>query len=326
MTRLASLRSGGRDGSFVVVSRDGTRYRPGPVPTVQEAIERWDEIQQPLAEAAAAVERDGEPADAASLLAPLPRAYHYCEGSTYLVHMERNRAARGAPLPPGHGVDPAVLMGASDRFLAPTEPIQLTDPAWGLDLEATIAVIVGDVPMGVTAEQAGTYVRAIVLVNDLTLRNILPAEFAKGIGFYQAKPYRAVAPFAVTPDELGDVWDGHLLHATVRTWVNGEPLGTLSSGVDATFDFPEVIAHAARTRPLAAGTIVGTGTVSNRDLAAGFGCLAEKRSIELLEGRPTSRYLHAGDVVRIEAFTEDERSIFGAMEATVVNSNGGMNT
>lgn len=291
---------------------------------MQAAIERWDELAASIAVAAAAVEAgEGEPLEIEALCAPLPRAYQYCEGSTYLSHMERNRAARNAPLPPGHGTTPAVLQGHSDRFLSPKEPIELGDHAWGLDLEATIGVIVGDVPMGVTPTQAASYVRALVLINDLTLRNVLPDEYAKGTGFFQAKPLRAFAPLAVTAEGLGDAWDGRLLHAEVRTWVNGVPLGTLRSAADAAFGFPEIISYAARTRPLAAGTIVGSGTISNRDPSAGFGCLAEKRAIEIQHGQSPSPYLLGGDTIRIEAFGDDGISIFGAMETTVVDANGG---
>jgi fumarylacetoacetate (FAA) hydrolase len=324
MTRLATLRSERRDGRLVVVSDDGTRWLAAPAPTYQSALEQWDGIASELARVEAALDAgDGEPLDAGLLEAPLPRAYQYCEGSTYLAHMERNRAARGAPLPPGHGDDLAVLLAASDRFLAPTEPIVLGDDEWGLDLEATVAVIVGDVPMGVSTAQAADHIRGLVLLNDLTLRNVLPGEFAKGIGFFQAKPLRAFAPFAVTPDALNGAWDGRLLHVTVKCWVNGELLGTLDSGADASFDFPQIIAHAARTRPLAAGTVVGSGTISNRDPSVGFGCLAEKRALEILDGQPPSRYLQAGDTVRIEAFDRDGASIFGAMEAPIVNVNRG---
>jgi fumarylacetoacetate (FAA) hydrolase len=322
--RLASLHADGRDGRLIVASQDGSRYLPAPVATLQAALERWDAVVDGLERTSAAVDGgDGEPLAVEELEAPLPRAYQYCEGSTYLSHMERNRAARGAPLPPGHGVDPAVLLAASDRFLAATEPIELGDEAWALDLEATVGVIVDDVPMGIAEDVAGERIRALVLINDLTLRDVLPGEFAKGVGFFQAKPLRAFAPFAVTPDELDGAWDGSLLHATVKTWVNGEPLGSLDTGVDAAFDFRQVIAYAARTRPLAAGSIVGTGTISNRDPRAGFGCLAEKRAVQIIDGREPTRYLRVGDTVRIEAFGADGNSIFGAMDALIVNSNGG---
>jgi fumarylacetoacetate (FAA) hydrolase len=322
--RVASLRAGGRDGTLVVVSTDATRFLRADAATLQSALEDWDAQSEALGRRAVELEQGaGEPLDPDSLHAPLPRAYQYCEGSTYLSHMERCRAARNAELPPGHGVDPAVLQSCSDRFLAPHEAIELADEQWGLDLEATVAVIVGDVPMGVSADEAPGYVRLVTLVNDLTLRNVLPVEFAKGIGFFQAKPLRPFAPIAVMPEGLGSAWDGRLLHATVKCWVNGELLGSLDSGADAAFDFGQVLAHAARTRPLSAGTIVGTGTISNRDERRGFGCLAEKRAIEIRDGRPVSPLLQVGDTVAIEAFDADDRSIFGAMRSTVVQPNGG---
>jgi len=321
MTRLASVRSNSRDGRLVVVSRDGRRYLPGPVPTMQVAFEQLDQLGRRLSAIVAALDAgEGELLDNATLMAPLPRAFQYCEGSTYLSHMERNRAARNAPLPPGHGTDPAVLQGHSDRFLGCREPLLLGDPEWGLDLEATVAVIVGDVPMGVSAADASACIRAVVLLNDMTLRNVIPGEYAKGTGFFQAKPQRAFAPLAVTTDGLGAAWDGRLLDAEVRTWANGELLGTLRTAVDTAFDFPDIIAYAARTRPLAAGTIVGSGTISNRDPSAGFGCLAEKRALEILGGQPPSRYLQGGDTVRIEAFAADGMSLFGAMETRIIDA------
>jgi fumarylacetoacetate (FAA) hydrolase len=212
-----------------------------------------------------------------------------------------------------------MLQSASDRFLAPTEPIQLVDESWGLDVESTVAVIVADVPQGVTVQKASSYVRLVVLANDLTLRNLLPREFGLGAGFFQAKPLRALAPIAVTPAALGDAWDGRLLHATLETWINGERLGALDTAADAAFDFAEIIAHAARTRPLGAGTVIGSGTVSNRDVERGFACLAERRAIEILNGGvATSEYLHDGDSIRIEAFGARGHSLFGAMDTTVM--------
>lgn len=323
--RLGSLRAGGRDGALIVVSADGGRYLPGPVSTLQAALEDWEGQADALSAAADQLQRDGtgDPLDPDDLHAPLPRAYQYCEGSTYLSHMERCRAVRNAPLPPGHGVEPAVLQSCSDRFLAPTEPVPLADEAWGLDLEVTVAVITGDVPSGVSAAEAPAWIRLVVLLNDFTLRNVLPGEFAKGLGFFQSKPLRPFAPFAVTPESLGPAWDGRLLHATVRCWINDELLGSLDSGADASFDFGQVIAHAAHTRPLAAGTIVGTGTISNLDESHGVGALAEKRALQHRDGLPLSPLLRVGDTVAIEAFDASGNSIFGAMRSAVVQPNGG---
>lgn len=323
--RLASLSAGGRDGCLAVVSSDCCRWLPGPLGTLQQLLEQWDEHADSLGDLSAAVEDGaGEPLDAADLMAPLPRAYQYCEGSTYLTHMARCRAARGAGMPAGVERAPAVLQGASDRFLGPVEPIALHDEGWGLDLECTIAAVLDDTPQGVSAEAATAHIRLFVLANDLTLREVLRDEAGVGVGFFCAKPLRVFAPFAVTPAALAGSWDGRLLGVEVTSWINGERLGTVDSARDAAFDFGEVIAHAARTRPLAAGTIVGTGTISNREPAAGFGCLAEKRALEILDGRPPTSYLRVGDTVRIEAHDGQSRSVFGAMQNSVINTNGGV--
>ena len=319
MPRLASLRSDSRDGSLVAVAADHSRFLPVAGTTMQSAVERWDEVAELLegldSELGAGI---GARFDPGRVLAALPRSYQWCEGSAYLSHMERCRAARGAALPPGHGTDPAVLQGSGDRFLGPTEPTPRGAAEWGLDIESTVAVIVADVPAGVPAAGAGEYVRLVVIVNDLTFRNLLPAEFAKGLGFFQAKPLRALSPLAVTPGSLGPAWDGRLLRSTMKTWLNGELLGALDTAADAAFDFPELISHAARTRPLAAGTVIGSGTVSNRDAARGVACLAEKRALQIQSGEAPSAYLDDGDLIRIEAFGAGGESLFGAIESTVV--------
>ncbi|MEB3031814.1 fumarylacetoacetate hydrolase family protein [[Mycobacterium] nativiensis] len=319
MIRLASVAAGTRDGSLVVVGHDMKCCMRTRVPTMQAALDEWDHALPEITACAETLEAGGgQPLDA-SLLAPLPRAYQYCEGSTYLSHMERGRAARKAGLPPRHGAEPAVFQGASDRFLAPTEPIRLGDVSWDLDFEATVGAIVGDVPAGVSVSEAASYIRLLVLINDLTLRAVLPREFEKGLGFVQAKPLRAFAPLAVTPDGLGADWDG-LLHASVRVWLNDELVGSLDSGKDASFGFADIIAYSARTRPLAAGTIVSTGTISNTDARAGFGCLIEKRAMQTLDGLPLTRYLRPGDRVRIEAFDSSGDSIFGAIDSPVTDT------
>lgn len=318
--RLVSHRGPGRDGTLAIASADLERTRPGPVSTLQQLLEQWTDRAGELAPVAADLEHDHDaPAlDHARLLAPLPRAVQYCEGSTYLSHMRRCRAVRGVDLPAGVDRVPAVLQGNSDRFLAPRESIVLAEESWELDLECTLTAVVDDVPQGISVAAAGAYIRLFMLANDLTLRAVLRDEAALGVGFFGAKPLRVFAPVAVTPAALGDAWDGHLVTLQVCAWVNGEQVGRLDSGRDAAFSFPEVIAHAARTRPLSAGTVIGTGTISNEDPAAGFGALAEKRALEILAGRELTPYLCGGDVVRIEARDAAGRSVFGAMENHII--------
>lgn len=322
--KLASLRDGTRDGTLVLVSPDGRRILPRPagISTMQRALDRWDEVV-PLLQAAwerlAADEEAGQPLQASALHSPLPRAYQWCEGSSYLTHMERMRAARGMSLPPEHTAEPIVYQAGADALLGPCDPLVLPDAGWGLDLEATPAVITGDVPRGTTADDAPGHIVLVTLANDVTYRNLMAREYAKSVGPYQAKPARAFAPFAVAPAALGPAWNGRLLCATLRSWVNGELLGAVESGEDNRFDFAVLIAYLARTRALAAGTIVGAGTVSNRDASRGFGCLGEKRAMETVAGgSPATPWLQHGDRVRIEAFDEYGESLFGAIDQLVV--------
>jgi fumarylacetoacetate (FAA) hydrolase len=318
--RLATLREGGRDGTLVIADRGLTRYEPAPFATLQDALDEWAVAEPRLAAASRAFERSGgEPIDLADLAAPLPRAYQWAEASTYTVHLERLRKGRDLELPPDHGETPAAYNSGSDAFLGGGDPVPLRDASWGLDLEATIAVITDDVPMGVSVAEAGRHIKLVVLVNDLTLRHILSAESARGIGFFQAKPNRSMAPFAVSPASLGSSWDDGLLRATVRCDVNGERLGSLDSGEDAAFTFPEVISHLARTRPLGAGSVIGTGTVANRKAGRGFGAIAERRAIEeAMTGQPQTSLLRAGDRIRIEALGADGHSLFGPIDQLVV--------
>ena len=321
--RLGSLPGPGRDGTLVLISDDHARAvrSPAAVPTLQAALDdraAAAPAMQAVASRLAAGELTGEPLALDSLLSPLPRAYQWCDASTYLTHMERIRAARGMALPPGHDREPIVYQSGSDGFLTPGEDIVLADEQWGLDLEATVAVVTDDVPMGTSAAQAPSHIRLVMLTNDLTFRNLMPGEYAKGVGPYRAKPARAFAPVAVPPDALGEAWSGALLHATIHSWVNGELLGALDSGRDCAFDFAELIAFLTTTRSLGAGTIIGSGTVSNRDESSGFGCLAEKRAVETLrDGEPRTPLLRVGDVVRVEAFDASGHSLFGALEQTV---------
>jgi fumarylacetoacetate (FAA) hydrolase len=315
--RLATLRRGGKDGTLAIVGADGRRAiaEPGGLRTLQEALDDW-ETAEPLLRRGQGdlVELDEE-----ELHSPLPRAYQWCDGSTFLSHMERLRASRGMALPPRYDEDPIVYQSGSDAFLAPTDPIPLRDVSWGLDLEATVAVVTGDVPVGTTAAEAPRHILLLLLTNDLTFRHLLPGEYAKSVGIYRSKPARAYAPFALTPDELGDQWNGRLLRSTVRSWVNGELLGELRSDEDCAFDFGRLIEYLTLTRSLAAGTIIGSGTISNRDESRGFGCLAEKRAVEITtDGKPTTELLKVGDTVRVEAFDDDGNSLFGALDQTVV--------
>ena len=322
--KLGTLREGGRDGTLVIVSRDLTRaVRASAIaPTLQAALDDWAALA-PLLAALARVLEAGEaaesfPLDPAALAAPLPRAYNWSDASAYLNHMELVRRARGAEMPASFLHDPLIYQGGSDDLQGPRDPILLADEAWGIDFEAEIAIVTDDVPMGTPADRAAGHIRLVTLANDVSLRNLIPGELAKGFGFYQGKPATAFAPVAVTPDALGDQWDGRKLHGPLLTFYNGAPFGRPDAGVDLNFDFPTLIAHAARTRRLGAGTILGSGTVSNRDRAVGSSCLAERRMIETIEqGRPVTPFMRFGDRVRIEMLDREGRSIFGAIEQEV---------
>jgi fumarylacetoacetate (FAA) hydrolase len=332
--KLASLKSG-RDGALVVVSRDLAWCAPADAiaPTLQAALDDWDRCEPFLRALADSVELEAVPLmrfhehEAAS---PLPRAYQWADGSAYVNHVELVRQARGAAMPESFWTDPLIYQGGSDGFLAPRDPIPLIDEDWGCDFEAEIAVITGSVPMGAGPAEALAQVRLVMLANDVSLRNLIPGELAKSFGFFQSKPAGAFSPVAVTPDELGDRWRGGRLSGEVRVDLNGQPFGRPDAGVDMTFDFGLLIAHAARTRALAAGTIIGSGTVSNRGPdggpckpiaagGAGYACIAEQRTVETLStGAPVTPFLRAGDTVTIEMRNAGHHSIFGAIEQTVV--------
>lgn len=322
--KLASLRAGGRDGTLVVVARDLSRAVAVAdiAPTLQAALDGWDEcaaklqkIARELDDGRAAASFDLDPHD---LAAPLPRAYQWADASAYVTHVALVRKARGAELPDSFWHDPLMYQGGSDSFLGPCQPIALADESWGIDFEAEIAVITDDVPMGVTARAAASHIHLLMLVNDVSLRNLVPGELAKGFGFFQAKPSSAFSPVAVTPDELGEAWDGARLHLPLVSHVNGDEVGRPDAGVDMIFDFPTLIAHAARTRPLGAGAILGSGTVANEDRTVGSSCLAERRMIETIEdGAPRTPFLSFGDRVRIEMLDREGMSIFGAIEQRV---------
>jgi fumarylacetoacetate (FAA) hydrolase len=326
--KLATLKEGGRDGTLVVVSRElGQAVRAETAPTLQAALDNWAAYSPALAgEWEALEERAAGGAfafDPASCAAPLPRAYQWADGSAYVHHVELVRKARGAEMPESFWTEPLMYQGGSDAFLGPCEPILVADEDWGIDFEAEVAVVTDDVPMGVAAEDAGAHIVLLMLVNDVSLRNLIPGELAKGFGFFQAKPSSAFAPVAVTPDELGAAWDGAKLHLPLVSILNGDVFGRANVGVDMTFDFPSLIAHAARTRTLSAGTIVGSGTVSNVDPASGSSCLAEQRMIESLEhGEPKTAFLRFGDRIRIEMFDQAGASIFGAIDQEVRKYDG----
>lgn len=332
--KLASLKHG-RDGRLVVVSRDLTRATDAfiIVPTLQAALDDWERYGPRLADLAEQLGVGSVPSfrfhehDCAS---PLPRAYQWADGSAYVNHVELVRKARGAEMPSSFWTDPLMYQGGSDSFLGPRDPIPMTTEAWGIDFEGEVAVIVGDVPMGASREEAAAAIRLVMIVNDVSLRNLIPGELGKGFGFFQGKPSSAFSPVAVTPDELGEDWDGAKLGLPLLSTINGQPFGCPNAGVDMTFDFPTLIAHAAKTRPLAAGSIIGSGTVSNKDPdggpgrpiaegGLGYACIAEMRTVETIRnGQPTTPFLSFGDTVRIEMKAKAGFSIFGAIEQKIV--------
>ncbi len=327
--KLASLKSGGRDGALVVVSKDLTRAaHAAPIaPTLQAALDAWDRTAPALADLAMRLE-DGalndtiafDPQDCA---APLPRAYQWADASAYVNHVELVRKARGAEMPESFWFDPLMYQGGSDTFLGPRDPILAGDEAWGIDFEAELAIITDDVPMGAAENEAGPHIKLLMLVNDVSLRNLIPGELAKGFGFFHGKPSSAFSPVAVTPDELGSAWDGNKVHMPLRTDLNGAFFGAPNAGVDMTFGFCQLLAHAAKTRALSAGTVIGSGTVSNYDRSAGSACLAEKRMLEIIDqGEAKTPFLKFGDRVRIDMADADGRSIFGAIDQVVTQYDG----
>lgn len=331
--KLASLKHG-RDGRLVLVSNDLAWFTDAFLiaPTLQAALDDWERVEPDLRALAESLEHGGVPRgrfherEAAS---PLPRAYQWADGSAYVNHVALVRQARGAEMPDSFWTDPLMYQGGSDGFLAPRDPIPLADESWGCDLEAEVVVVTGDVPQGVSREEALSHIRLVGLVNDVSLRNLIPAELAKGFGFVQSKPASALSPVFVTPDALGDRWAGGKLKGELNVQLNGSDFGKADAGTDMTFDFGTLIAHLAKTRALCAGTIIGSGTVSNRDAdggpgkpvsegGLGYSCIAEVRTVEtILRGKAETEFLRHGDTVRIEMFDEGRHSIFGAIEQTV---------
>ncbi|ATB32887.1 fumarylacetoacetate hydrolase family protein [Melittangium boletus] len=330
--KLASLNVG-RDGRLVVVSKDLSRQADASavVPTLQAALDDWERHAPPLRALAEQLERGalaGEPFDPARCAAPLPRAYQWADGSAYVNHVELVRKARKAEMPATFWTDPLMYQGGSDGFLGPRQPIPLADEAWGCDMEGEVVVVTNDVPLGATREQALGAIVLVGLVNDVSLRNLIPGELAKGFGFFQSKPASAFSPVFVTPDELGAAWREGKLHRRLEVFLDGQPFGRADAGVDMTFDFGTLIAHAAKTRTLCAGTLIGSGTVSNRGAdggpgktvaegGVGYSCLAELRTVETLQsGAPKTPFLKRGNRVRIE-MRDEAGTIFGAIDQVV---------
>ena len=322
--KLASLKEGGRDGTLIVVNRDLSRgvRATGIAATLQAALEDWSSIA-PRLNALSEQLQSGAAANAFALdvdklASPMPRAYEFVDGSAYLPHVERVRRARGAEVPQSFYTDPLMYQATSAGFLAPRDPILAASEEWGIDLEAEVIVVTDDVAMGVTPARAAGHIQLIGLVNDVSLRGLIPGELAKGFGFLQSKPRSALSPVLVTPDELGESWRDSKLHLPMRTWINGQWFGEAEAGVDMQFSFAELIAHVAKSRPLAAGTLIGSGTIANEDTAKGASCLAEQRTVETLrDGKPATPFLKFGDRVRIEMTDDAGNSVFGAIEQVV---------
>lgn len=328
--KLASLKHG-RDGRLVVVSSNLDRYLPASdvAPTLQAALDDWKKTRPALEAIAAKLDAgEGEPFDQSACASPLPRAFQWADGSAYVNHVELVRKARGAEMPATFWTDPLMYQGGSDAFLGPHDPIPMGDEAWGIDFEAEIVVVTDDVPMGVSADDAVDHVQLIMLVNDVSLRNLIPGELAKGFGFFQSKPSSAFSPVAVTPGELGSAWKDAKVHLPLLSVLNDTPFGKPDAGIDMTFDFGQLVAHAAKTRPLGAGALIGSGTVSNKldggpgkpvaNGGVGYSCIAEIRTIETIsDGIPTTPFMQFGDRVRIEMRDAAGKSIFGAIDQVV---------
>jgi fumarylacetoacetate (FAA) hydrolase len=333
--KLASLKSG-RDGRLVVVSKDLTRFLPADdiATTLQAALDNWSTVRPALQSLAERTDAGaGESFDETACASPLPRAYQWADGSAYVNHVELVRKARGAEMPDTFWTDPLIYQGGSDSFLGPRDNIPMADEAWGIDFEAEITVVTDDVPMGVSASDAAQHIQLIMLVNDVSLRNLIPAELAKGFGFFQSKPSSAFSPVAVTPDALGSAWRNARLHLPLLSELNGELFGRPDAGVDMTFDFGQLVAHAAKTRPLSAGAIIGSGTVSNKldggpgkpvnEGGVGYSCIAEIRTIETItNGKPRTPFMQFGDRIRIAMHDASGQSIFGSIDQVVEKYRG----
>lgn len=324
--KLATRKNATRDGELTLVNRELTQCVSAAAiaPTMQAALDQWSAFSADLLALSEKLQQGRcehtQAFDPQQFHSPLPRAYQWADGSAYVNHVELVRKARGAEMPENFWTDPLMYQGGSDKFIGPRDNIEVADEAYGIDFEAEIAVITDDVPMGVNADEAGDYIRLLMLVNDVSLRNLIPNEIGKGFGFFQSKPSSAFSPTAVTPDELGDAWDGRILRLPLISELNGERFGQPNAGEDMTFDFPTLIAHAAKTRPLGAGTIIGSGTISNTDRSSGSSCIAERRMLEIIaDGKPTTNFMQFGDRIRINMNDAQGNDIFGAIEQTVVH-------
>ena len=323
--KLASLKSGGRDGQLIVVNRALTQYiLAGDIAaTLQQAIDDWSNTAprlNALYQSLNAGEAVGaQSLDFNALASPFPRAFEFVDGSAYLPHVERVRKARGAEVPDSFYVDPLMYQATSAGFLGPRDDVPVVSEDYGIDFESEIVVVTDDIPMAVSAEMAADHIQLIGLVNDVSLRNLIPGELAKGFGFLQSKPRSALSPVFVTPDELGEAWRDSVLHRPLHSHLNGEHFGQPEAGVDMQFNFAQLVAHAAKTRPLAAGTIIGSGTIANEDTGKGASCLAEKRMLEIIaNGKPSTPFMSFGDRIKVDMLDDADNSIFGAIEQTIV--------
>lgn len=322
--KLATLKNGTRDGKLIVVSRDNKTYADASdiAPTMQAALDRWDEVEMKLKERFIELEKGARvagPVDVNKLAAPLPRAYEWIDGSAYINHIVLVRKARGAEPPATLRTDPLVYQGGSSYMIGPTDDIVIKDPSWGADFESEVTVVLGDVPQGTTKNEAAKYVRLVMLCNDVSLRNLIPAELEKGFGFFLSKPASAFSPFAVTPDELGESWHEGRVHLPLVTHLNGKKFGDPDAGKEMHFSFFDLIEHITKTRAFTAGTILGSGTVSNEDRSRGSSCLQELRMIEKIDtGTMTTPFLKSGDTIEIEMKDGQGRSIFGKISQRVV--------
>jgi fumarylacetoacetate (FAA) hydrolase len=323
--KLATLKSSSsRDGDLCVVNQSLTQaVRVTHIaPNLQYALEQWQTIAPQLQEVYQQLNEQGVDKqfafDPKQCTSPLPRAYQWADGSAYVNHVELVRKARGAEMPADFWTNPLMYQGGSDTFLGPRDPILVRDEAYGIDFEAEIAVITDDVPMGINLQEAGKHIKLLMLVNDVSLRKLIPEEIGKGFGFFQSKPSSSFSPVAITPDELGHDWDGQRVHLPLISHLNGALFGQPNAGIDMTFSFTQLMQHAAKTRALSAGTIIGSGTVSNVDRSKGSSCIAEKRMLEIIEqGKAETPFMHFGDSIRIEMLDKQGNSLFGAIEQTV---------